>query len=31
MESLGLGTREVGLDAMIQRLKRHAREALRAA
>ena len=30
MESLGLGTREVGLNAMVQRLKRHAREAQRA-
>jgi cysteine desulfuration protein SufE len=26
MHSIGLGTREVGLTAMIQRLKRHARE-----
>jgi cysteine desulfuration protein SufE len=26
MQSIGLGTREVGLTAMIQRLKRHARE-----
>lgn len=27
MESIGLGTREVGLNAMITRLKRYAREA----
>ena len=27
MESIGLGTREVGLNAMLQRLKRYAREA----
>ena len=27
MESIGLGTREVGLNAMVSRLKRHAREA----
>ena len=27
MDSLGLGTREVGLNAMISRLKRYAREA----
>jgi cysteine desulfuration protein SufE len=27
MESIGLGTREVGLNAMLQRLKRHAAEA----
>ncbi|MEO6445018.1 MAG: SufE family protein [Gemmatimonadaceae bacterium] len=27
MASLGLGTREVGLDAIIHRLKRHARDA----
>ena len=31
MESLGLGTREVGLTAIVQRLKRHAREAQAAA
>jgi cysteine desulfuration protein SufE len=31
MQSIGLGTREVGLSAMIQRLKRHAREAIAAA
>jgi cysteine desulfuration protein SufE len=28
MESIGLGTREPGLNAMIRRLKRHAAEAL---
>lgn len=28
MSSLGLGTREVGLEAIVARLKRHAREAL---
>jgi cysteine desulfuration protein SufE len=28
MQSIGLGTREAGLTAMIQRLKRHAREAM---
>ncbi|HET7585540.1 MAG TPA: SufE family protein [Gemmatimonadaceae bacterium] len=27
MESIGLGTREIGLDAMIARLKRYARDA----
>jgi hypothetical protein len=27
MTSIGLGTREVGLNAMLQRLKRYAREA----
>lgn len=27
MQSLGLGTREVGLEAIIARLKRHARAA----
>ncbi len=27
MESIGLGTREVGLNAMIERLKRYARDA----
>jgi cysteine desulfuration protein SufE len=31
MESIGLGAREVGLNAMVERLKRHAREAQRAA
>jgi cysteine desulfuration protein SufE len=31
MESIGLGAREVGLNAMVERLKRHAREATRAA
>lgn len=31
MEGLGLATREVGLNAMITRLKRHAREAQAAA
>jgi cysteine desulfuration protein SufE len=31
MESIGLGAREVGLNAMVERLKRHAREAERAA
>jgi cysteine desulfuration protein SufE len=31
MESIGLGAREVGLTAMVERLKRHAREAERAA
>jgi cysteine desulfuration protein SufE len=29
MAGLGLGTREVGLDALVARLKRHAREAER--
>jgi cysteine desulfuration protein SufE len=28
MQGIGLGTREVGLEAMVARLKRHAREAL---
>ena len=28
MESIGLGAREVGLNALVQRVKRHAREAL---
>lgn len=28
MAGIGLGTREVGLEAMVARLKRHAREAL---
>ncbi len=28
MSGLGLGTREVGLEALVARLKRHAREAL---
>lgn len=28
MQSLGLGTREVGLEAIVARLQRHAREAL---
>lgn len=28
MDNIGLGTREVGLNAMVERLKRHAREAL---
>ena len=31
MESIGLGTREVGLNAMVERLKRYARDAARAA
>ena len=31
MESIGLGAREVGLNAMVERLKRYAREASRAA
>ena len=31
MDSLGLGTREVGLNAMLMRVKRHAEEAARAA
>jgi cysteine desulfuration protein SufE len=31
MESIGLGAREVGLNAMVERLKRHAREATRSA
>ena len=31
MESIGLGAREVGLNAMVERLKRHAREAASAA
>ena len=31
MESIGLGTREVGLNAMVERLKRYAREAERQA
>jgi len=30
MESIGLGAREVGLNAMLQRLKRYAREAMAA-
>ena len=30
MDSIGLGAREVGLNAMVQRLKRHALEAQRA-
>jgi len=30
MDSLGLGTREVGLNAMLTRVKRHAEEAARA-
>ena len=30
MDSIGLGSREVGLDAMVRRLKRHALEARRA-
>jgi len=29
MESIGLGAREVGLNAMVERLKRYAREAMR--
>lgn len=29
MESIGLGTREVGLNAMVERLKRYARDAER--
>ena len=31
MESIGLGAREVGLNAMVERLKRYARDASRAA
>ena len=31
MESIGLGAREVGLNAMVERLKRYAREAARTA
>ena len=31
MESIGLGTRELGLNAMVARLKRHARDAAAAA
>jgi cysteine desulfuration protein SufE len=31
MESIGLGTREVGLNAMVERLKRYARDAERQA
>jgi cysteine desulfuration protein SufE len=31
MESIGLGAREVGLNAMVERLKRYAREAEKAA
>jgi cysteine desulfuration protein SufE len=31
MDSIGLGAREVGLNAMVERLKRYAREAERAA
>jgi cysteine desulfuration protein SufE len=31
MDSIGLGAREVGLSAMVERLKRYAREAERAA
>jgi cysteine desulfuration protein SufE len=31
MDSLGLGTREVGLNAMLSRVKRHAEDAARAA
>ena len=31
MDSIGLGAREVGLNAMVERLKRYAREASRAA
>jgi len=31
MDSLGLGTREVGLNAILMRVKRHAQEAARAA
>jgi len=31
MDSLGLGTREVGLNAMLTRVKRHAEEAAKAA
>ena len=31
MDSLGLGTREVGLNAMLTRVRRHAEEAARAA
>jgi hypothetical protein len=27
MQSMGLGTREVGLEAIVARLKRHARDA----
>ena len=30
MQSVGLGTREVGLEAIISRLKRHARDAVTA-
>jgi cysteine desulfuration protein SufE len=30
MQSIGLGTREVGLEAIIARLKRHARDAIAA-
>jgi cysteine desulfuration protein SufE len=28
MESIGLGTREVGLDALVARVKRHARQSM---
>jgi hypothetical protein len=31
MESIGLGAREAGLNAMLQRLKRHAQAAERQA
>lgn len=31
MQSMGLGTREVGLEAIVARLQRHAREAMGAA
>ena len=31
MDSIGLGAREVGLNAMVERLKRYAREATRSA
>jgi hypothetical protein len=31
MESIGLGAREVGLNAMVERLKRYARDASHAA
>jgi cysteine desulfuration protein SufE len=31
MESIGLGARETGLNALVERLKRYAREASRAA
>jgi cysteine desulfuration protein SufE len=31
MESIGLGTREAGLNAMVERLRRYARDAERAA